>query len=517
MSTTLRALALVGLVLVGCRAKKPESKSTAAQRQAPGPLVTTPAVAAASPLAGPVGRDADGRPTQYVDRAVLRGMLARREFAALTAFFEDLQTQFEEDATKERWTFDAPRAFESAEPELEASLDAWTAATPDSFAPHVASAIYLNARGHAQRGGSVVWKTPPADLAAMHATFERAVPRARRSLELRPKALTARHVLLQIARAEGRGEDADREISAALASCPTCFDIRVSYLWSSTPRWGGDYATLERFVKSHPAASPMMKYLPGFIDLAKAQDLESAKRFPDALASVEKACALGDYWEFFFHRGRLERLHGDPAKARTDLDRALALRPASPHVLAERAELSAQERRWEAAARDLRGVMQIEPTNPVKRLVPTLVQGLQFEADQHRRANRTADAVRLLDLAAELAPNDPDVIRRRAWTILGDAGAPDAIAGLEEAAKQSPDDFAVHQRLAYALGRQRRFDREAEMWTAYLARHPDDAKAYFERGGAFFHLGKRAESKADATKACELGLSEACARVKQLP
>lgn len=55
------------------------------------------------------------------------------------------------------------------------------------------------------------------------------------------------------------------------------------------------------------------------------------------------------------------------------------------------------------------------------------------------------------------------------------------------------------------------------MWTAFLAAHPDNARAYLERGGAYIHIGKRAEAKAGATKACELRLGEACATVKRLP
>lgn len=54
------------------------------------------------------------------------------------------------------------------------------------------------------------------------------------------------------------------------------------------------------------------------------------------------------------------------------------------------------------------------------------------------------------------------------------------------------------------------------MWTAYLARHPNEGRAYLERGGANFHLGKRAEARADAAKACELGVSEGCEREKQI-
>jgi hypothetical protein len=41
-------------------------------------------------------------------------------------------------------------------------------------------------------------------------------------------------------------------------------------------------------------------------------------------------------------------------------------------------------------------------------------------------------------------------------------------------------------------------------------------RAYLERGGAYFNLRKIDLARADAVKACDLGVSEACARAKAL-
>jgi tetratricopeptide (TPR) repeat protein len=202
----------------------------------------------------------------------------------------------------------------------------------------------------------------------------------------------------------------------------------------------------------------------------------------------------------------------------TDLDRAAALKPGEPGVLAARARALATVRRYEAAGRDLREVFLVAPTNrDAKALVSNVVDGLLYEADQHRIAGRREDSIRVLDLATELAPDESRVKQKRAWAILGDAGAPDALTELEVAVTRAPDSFAARQQLDYALARQGRFDRVIELWTEYLAAHPDDGRAYLERGGAYFNLRRLPEAKSDATKACELGISEACVRAKQLP
>ena len=113
-------------------------------------------------------------------------------------------------------------------------------------------------------------------------------------------------------------------------------------------------------------------------------------------------------------------------------------------------------------------------------------------------------------------------MRRRAWVVEGRAPGPTGAPGekapdlaeLEQARKRSPDDLRAHQQLDYNLARQGRFAEVVEMWNGYIARHPSDGRAYLERGGAYFHLRKIAEAKADAAKACELGISEGCMHAK---
>lgn len=69
--------------------------------------------------------------------------------------------------------------------------------------------------------------------------------------------------------------------------------------------------------------------------------------------------------------------------------------------------------------------------------------------------------------------------------------------------------------LDYALSKEKRFEEIAQMWTAYLARQPDVGRAYMERAGTFVQLGRQRDAIADLEKACELGITEGCARLKR--
>ena len=85
----------------------------------------------------------------------------------------------------------------------------------------------------------------------------------------------------------------------------------------------------------------------------------------------------------------------------------------------------------------------------------------------------------------------------------------DHIESLQKLVDEAPDDYPIHIRLDGALAVQKRFPEIIRMWDAYIERHPDDARAYYERGGARKHA-KRADASDDLVRACELGMAEAC-------
>lgn len=64
--------------------------------------------------------------------------------------------------------------------------------------------------------------------------------------------------------------------------------------------------------------------------------------------------------------------------------------------------------------------------------------------------------------------------------------------------------------------KQRRFPEIIDMWTRYIQDNPRDGRAHLERGGAYYQSNRRQEALADASAACELGVSEGCARAKMV-
>jgi len=479
---------------------------------APAPLTGAPM------LLGPSGKDSAGYPLQHVDRALLRSMLWHEQYDALTSRIEELQRAYETDWRAEDWVWDAVEALGAPELPIATKLDTWVATHDRSFVPRLVRGIYRVRLGYAQRGTAFANKTAREDLKLMRQTLAQADEDLEGAVSLRPSLVVARRGQMQAALAVGDDDRVRRTYDLALEICPLCFGPRGSFIKGLRPRWGGSHEEMLHFAKAErDRGNPRFKLLPGFIELDRAQQLVEAERPEEALAAAERACKVGEYWEFLLSRAKLRR-KSDPKAALGDLDRALTLRPGEPAVLFIRAEVLGGLSRFGDAGRDLLAAMREEPVDPQgRRIRPYIVKGLLYETGQHVKAGRRPEALETITLALELDPRDADLQGKRASLVSSrsDSGQV-SLAALKQRVQASPDDVNAVQEYDYALARRGSFQEVVDLWTAYLARHPDDARAHLERGGALFHLGRRGEAGADARRACELGLNEGCARARQL-
>jgi tetratricopeptide (TPR) repeat protein len=497
--------------------QKRMSRITAARSARVTPEIDgAPAPVTGPTLIGPEGTDEYGYPRLYVDRPLLRTLLLREEYGELTRRLEELERAYEKDWHAEDQVSDALQALAVPELAVKPKLDAWVALPGRSWAPHLVRGLYGVELGYAQRGTATVDKTASEDLRVMARTMTAADADLEHAVSLEPRLVWARRGQMQAATAVGDRERLDATYAQAAKICPLCFGPRVAYVLDLMPRWGGSYEEALRFARGE-RGNPRFKLLAGYVDLDRSQVLASEKRMDEALTAADRACAAGEWWMFLVHRGRV-RTRSDPALALQDLDRALALAPGKPWVLFARAEALGAAKRYSDAGRDLLAAIRADPVNrEVRRLRPYIVQGLLWETGQHVKALQPEQALASATLARELDPQNRDLQGKRSslTSARTDSGQV-TLAALKERAEKSPDDRAILQEYDHALAREGRFQEVVDLWTGYLHRHPDDARAYMERGGAYFQSGRRAEAVADARRACELGLNEACARAKML-
>lgn len=288
-----------------------------------------------------------------------------------------------------------------------------------------------------------------------------------------------------------------------------CFLFRTTVVERLAPRWGGTYDEMHAYTRRVPHdADARFALLDGYVDLDVARTARERNDLSGAAAAIERSLALGQQAPFLLERGRIRILQNDTSGALADLSAAADLVPGAPDVLALRASVHATRSEWEAAAVDLRDAARVDASDGVKELVPTVVKTLGEGAWKLHRQSRDVDALHLYNLALALDPHDPNIEKGR-FDVLASQENP-SLAIMEQAAEGAPDDLRVHQQLGSALVKHGQTARVAEMWTEYLARHPEDGRAHLERADAYHRLGNDLGARSDAKQACDLGVTEGC-------
>jgi tetratricopeptide (TPR) repeat protein len=358
-------------------------------------------------MIGSEGASLDGFPSRMPDKAELRRMLRARVFADLTRVFEYLQAKFQADPKLELWPSEAADAFDSAEPELAPLLDAWVEATPNSFAPYLARGTYLSSVGYDLRGGRFASETPESAFAAMRKAMHKSGVDLKRAIEICPKLVAGFREMIALAQAMGSDELAQASVAEALKVCPTCFQVRVMYMDSIEPKWGGSYEAMDRFAQASQAFdNPQLRFLKGFVWMDQADELRRAMRINEALAMIQRALDLGEYSTFLIARARIYRDRGRMKEALADLDKANSHRPASPNILGLRAIVLMQLHRYEEAEKDVRAVLEIAPTESLLRNGNVLIGVHEHEA-KARKAGHTEEADRVHQLDEVLERGAP--------------------------------------------------------------------------------------------------------------
>jgi tetratricopeptide (TPR) repeat protein len=483
-------------------------------REAPVVDVAPAPLPSGLPLVEREGTNALGYPRSYVDGPALRSLLEHRKFAELTRSFEQLQARFETDPKNELFPIVAASAFGSALPRLTPLLDAWVDHSPNSFAPYLARGAHRTEVAWSRRGGKWSKDTARSDLKAMRDAAQSALPDLGKALELRPQLFAALRFQVSALQLLGDGEGMRAALETANRLCASCYYVRSRYVSATTPRWGGSYEAMLRSVARVPVSqNPALGLLKGYVDDDRASLAVLAGDLDAALAHANAACELGAHEHFLARRALIHWRRGARERAAPDYDPALELRPDDAGTRIERAGLRADQKKWVDAAEDLLAGLRVDTSsNEGRRLLPRLFQALVAEADGAAARGERDEALRLFDVAESLYPFAREVGAKRAAVVRGGlTGTPEELKSLEEAVAAAPDDYNARLRLDYALAHQNAFERVIEMWTEYLARHPDRAAAYYERGGAFQRLGQLDRATDDFRQACERGHHAACA------
>lgn len=459
------------------------------------------------PLVGPVGVDADGYPTQWVDRPAMQSLLRHHRFDDLDRYFADLQDRFEADPRKEYWIGDAAAAFASANADLAVLLDEWLKAKPASWAAYLARGehrIEMGLRTKPRNGGPDSLKVTAQGKATLALAFED----LDQALALRPKLVEAMTEKLAT-----EPPDAKAILERANVVCPTCFLPKVAYIVSRAPSYGGSYSEMSAFAAGWNASdNPRFAWLAGFVDADQCSWLVRKRDLVGAEAAITRALSHGDASYFHVCRGRIRWHQRDIEGAFLEFDRANSIRHGSPSTLAMRASMARSSGRFEIAGESLRDAVRVDIRDPeVVSAWGGVMDALGSEGARRARAGDAKGASALYDLTWQIQPRDGQNLLWRARVIANKEGGVLLPGDVEPLLASHPDDVGLRQAYDQLLSVQLAWDRIRAMWDAFIATHPNEPLAFMERAGTNHQLGNAAAAADDLKKACDLGWLEGCA------
>lgn len=235
--------------------------------------------------------------------------LRRGDFAGVEQHFHALQTRFEAGTLSEFDLRQAYRPLYDLDDEAFGQLKAWAAAAPSSYPAHLLLGIHYKRRGDAARGDKFIADTSREAIDDMHRQFRLAAEELKRSTQLTAKPYLSWFFMMSITMQEGTPAESRAILDKSVTQYPLSELLRVRYIQTLTPRWGGSYDQMEAFIaRSRKEGMPdrVVHELQAMEEDAMGHDRSDAGDERAARAHAEKALALARDSAPFFREDSLE-------------------------------------------------------------------------------------------------------------------------------------------------------------------------------------------------------------------
>lgn len=431
------------------------------------------------------------------------------------------------------------------DPSLDAAVESWCATPGRSHVPFVLRALKRSRDAFRMRGqgwasdvpGSV-W--PQFEDAVRAATADMEEAARREPADPNPTA----YLIALGTYGKADRSQLERRFSAAVRADPLsmhAYEAKLTYL---LPKWHGSFAEAEDFAAECEAKSPpgstvytiRLKLLIEWMD--RSGDRRQFCQQPDVRATFERTFSrwVADYPGSTYARslrGLIRSRCGDLPGAMQSWDEALSIDPTMTDVLAVRAEALLTAKDYDGAERDFRAVLAVDPQDA------TALGGLGMIEAYGRHDNQKSY---VLLRRASVLPSTTALVQLeygRACTRLGLAG--DAVAAFSRAIERDRSWAAAYRRRGMALwatdhaAALRDFEsarriggaavaEESEAFVQLMTKNHNacirDVAAGCAVLGRAYAQGYDVPRDPDLarsflTKACRLGLAEACAEAER--
>lgn len=295
-------------------------------------------------------------------------LLKNKKFKELDSFLQAKQHSYESGNLGLGALYEQFNFASGDEPWLEANLSAWVKGAPASYAANLARGRYYVSRAWEARGDEYISNTPPENIREMSRLMKLAIVDLEKSISLTAKPLLSYSLLINAGMAMGRNEQNRRWLEEANRIDPGNTYIKINYLLTLRPRWGGSMEEMQAFVDE---SKKLLKKQED-INLLQSHIWRSHafvrwkdhKDYQGCIDYYSKAIDLyGKDMRPFVRRGYCYHMLKRYEEALRDYSHVISIAPRNGYVLKSRGALFSDLRRFDEAIVDLIRATEIDPSD----------------------------------------------------------------------------------------------------------------------------------------------------------
>jgi tetratricopeptide (TPR) repeat protein len=460
------------------------------------------------------------------DTQTLFYLLKNRLYAPLTNKVESYEKAFELDPTEEDNVMKVWNSFDVGNKEWEPFLNEWVNRFPNSYAPYVARAFYYIRVGWDIRGSRWASETSSQQFSSLEKYLRLASDDLAQALKINSHLVVCFEKIITIAMHFSDADMKRKALDEALKICPGCLSVRVAYMWSIFPRWGGSYEEMEAFAdeaKQYVQYNSQLRLLKGYIPFDKGSLYALQGDYEQAIKLYDQALSFGERARFYEYRGNAYYHTDDYKRALADYERALEIAPTDIDILLSKASVLRALQRPADAEQVVQLAEQLSPTDPRVLKRKSFIESDAVKGYDHAvkglellKSGQFPEAIGELNEAIKLKPDNYVTYYNRgiAYMQLGDEEH--ALMDFQRTVERNSTYIGAYYNMGTILSRQKKYDEAIYNLTKVIKLNPTAADAYYARSYAYHEKGDYSSAKSDARRAADMGSLKAQALLQHL-
>ena len=271
------------------------------------------------------------------------------------------------------------RSFDRRENNAEMHLNNWVKKSKSSYIPRMIRGVYYNRVGWRKRGGKWGYQTNLNQYSGLRTYQNKALNDFKYVINKNKSYPHAYAFAIDSFMSLNRKQDLKDYYRKFNQIDPANLIVKLAYIKSLTPRWGGSYIKMKEVVEScepYFKSNPELNILKGSIYSEMSADIQ----YPDDITQqvqishkkldlINKALIYGDYYYYYHQKAYALKQGFSLKKAYKAVTDAINLRPHAVRLYTLRVDLALKARNILSASKDLDKLLQLNynyPSNSFK-------------------------------------------------------------------------------------------------------------------------------------------------------